>query len=401
MIAGRHEHLGATVPIISRRIIAGISGGAAIAVVVGLTGLSPAAMSAPGDNKVTICHRTHSVTNPYRMITVSMSAADGVGLSDHTSHDVPADFTATLPPIFDPTFSYTPSQKYWGDIIPPVRTSPGLNWTAAGAQAIYSGIGAGYGLCSRMSAKQFFDAEVAALPDGLTPEQRSAALDETLADLDEQGAFDDEAAKDELGISNFSELDPAALPTAFENLPSRPRGPRPPAGYLPEDGRQKLAVLVWWDADRDGEYDTDELPAANITVGVQPLLVDVTASALAPVVGTMTTDANGLVIIDSLAAGQWDVTATPPTGSDVTWDSEGVTDDGAAQADVPANSAGFAWVGLVPVAGPGGGDSGGTLAATGTSAATPLLGAVSALLIALGVALLRTRTGPRTRRAAR
>jgi len=397
------------VSITTRRLAAGLAGASAIAVLVGLAGAAPAAMSAPGSNKVTICHRTHSVTNPYRMITVSMSAADGVGQSDHTSHDVPVDYAASLPPIFDPTFSYIPRLKYWGDIIPPVRTSPGLNWDIPRAQEIYTGIGDGYGLCTRMSAKQFFDVEVAALPGDLTPEERDAALDEILADLDEQGAVDDEAAKDELGITNFSELDPAALPEAFENLPSRPRGPRPPAGYLPEDGRQKLAVLVWWDADEDGEFDEDELPAEDIPVSIVPVLVEVTAPALMPAVGTLTTDADGLVIVDSLDAGQWDATATPPDGSNVTWDSEGVTDDGAAQADVPANSAGFAWVGLVPV--DGGNDGGGTdgengagddsaLAATGASATTPLVVGLSALLVAVGAALLRTRTRPRGRHAA-
>ena len=33
--------------------------------------VAPSAVSVPATNKITICHRTHSVTNPYRMITVS------------------------------------------------------------------------------------------------------------------------------------------------------------------------------------------------------------------------------------------------------------------------------------------------------------------------------------------
>lgn len=108
----------------TRRLAAGLAGASALAALVSLGGIAPAAMSAPGDNKVTICHRTHSVTNPYRMITVSMSAADGVGQSDHTSHDVPVDYAASLPPIFDPTYSYIPRLKYWGDIIPPRADEP-------------------------------------------------------------------------------------------------------------------------------------------------------------------------------------------------------------------------------------------------------------------------------------
>jgi LPXTG-motif cell wall-anchored protein len=381
-----------------RGALAGIAGAGAIAVLVSLAGVVPAATSAPDSNKVTICHRTHSVTNPYRMITVSMSAADGVGISDHTSHDVPPDYAATLPPVFDPTYSYIPRLKYWGDIIPPVRTSPGLNWTAPGAQAIYSGTGTGYGLCTRMSAKQFFDVEVAALPEDLTPEERDAALDRILDDLDEQEAADDEAAKDELGITEFSELDPSALPEEFENLPSRPRGPRPPAGYGPEDGRQKLAVLVWWDVDEDGEYDEDELPAANVTVVIEPVLAPTSAPALTSAVGEVTTDANGLVIVDSLDAGQWNARVRPPTGSSVTWDSQGLANDGEAQAEVPANSAGFAWTGLVRPSTTDGGDA---LAATGSAETTaPALVGLSALLVAIGAALLRTRPRPRGRHAA-
>ena len=150
--------------ITSRRLAAGLAGASALAVLVGLAGAAPAAMSAPGSNKVTICHRTHSVTNPYRMITVSANAADGLGRADHTGHDLAFELDGTTYPVFDPALTYPPNQKHWGDIIPPVRSSPGLNWMAAGAQDIYSGTGAAYGLCTRMSAKQFCDVEVAALP---------------------------------------------------------------------------------------------------------------------------------------------------------------------------------------------------------------------------------------------
>ena len=88
------------------------------------------------DHTVTICHRTNSVTNPYRMITVDFSAVDGSlgsGVNDHTGHGGSVfDFTA------DPDVAYpTPRNgDQWGDIIPPYQwgddpsqSFPGMNWT--------------------------------------------------------------------------------------------------------------------------------------------------------------------------------------------------------------------------------------------------------------------------------
>ena len=63
--------------------------------------------------KITICHRTHSTTNPYRKITVSQSAVQS---ARHGGHDLP---TGSLNPVvYDPNFTYAPNNKYWEDIIP-------------------------------------------------------------------------------------------------------------------------------------------------------------------------------------------------------------------------------------------------------------------------------------------
>jgi len=98
-----------------------------------------AALSAPAHVKVTICHRTNSVSNPYNKITVNLRAVDGDGHSDHQGHREGG--------IFDPTLNYPSNRKDWGDIIPPFDKNgdpitdpsfPGsLNWTPRG-QAVFA-----------------------------------------------------------------------------------------------------------------------------------------------------------------------------------------------------------------------------------------------------------------------
>ena len=73
---------------------------------------TPSAERAPqNDNKVAICHRTNSETNPYNNIVVAKSAA----INGHAGH---------TGPIFGPDV------EDWGDIIPPIVPGlpDGLNW---------------------------------------------------------------------------------------------------------------------------------------------------------------------------------------------------------------------------------------------------------------------------------
>ena len=97
----------------------------------------------PPEHKVTICHRTDSVTNPYTVNTVDISSTDGslgTGSNDHTHHlGALFDFAA------DPDVAYPPPHNgdQWGDIIPPYQygdtpeeSFPGMNWDTAG-QAIW------------------------------------------------------------------------------------------------------------------------------------------------------------------------------------------------------------------------------------------------------------------------
>ena len=94
------------------------------------SGTSNAAAQA---DKVTICHRTDAVKNPYVKITVDSSAADAQppAQGDHAlEHQGPiASSTAVAQLLKDQHIE-------WGDIIPPHDNFGGLNWTAEG-QAIF------------------------------------------------------------------------------------------------------------------------------------------------------------------------------------------------------------------------------------------------------------------------
>jgi hypothetical protein len=114
-----------------------VSAVAVVAAMVGIVGVvqtaSAGATQLPNDEeqKVTICHRHNSVTNPYNKESVSKNAVDGEGKNDHTHHTGPvATSEAVAQALKD-------SKTKWGDIIPPFDDFAGYNWTTEG-QAIYN-----------------------------------------------------------------------------------------------------------------------------------------------------------------------------------------------------------------------------------------------------------------------
>jgi hypothetical protein len=92
--------------------------------VLGVTAIS-GADSAP--HKVTLCHATDSVSNPYDLITVDYhGAVDG-----HAGHT-------------GPLFSPDQASQGWGDVIPPFDFGPdgtfaGMNWSADGQAILANG----------------------------------------------------------------------------------------------------------------------------------------------------------------------------------------------------------------------------------------------------------------------
>ena len=174
-------------------------------------------------SKVTICHRTHATTNPYRMITVSVSSIvdNNSAPNGHAHHNTDRRRLETDGPagVFRPTYSYPSNAKHWGDIIPPFQTSgggiyEGLNWswptninrgadtifdrTEFAAHVLSGGSAAGQAAVAyctgstgtSLSARQFFELE----------RQSGEEQVDVLADLDEQAADEDDAVRAQLGV---------------------------------------------------------------------------------------------------------------------------------------------------------------------------------------------------------
>lgn len=266
-------------------------------------------------DKVTICHRTHATTNPYRMITVSTNSVDGDlhtpsvgsesqgGAGDHAGyvHNKVTQGTGQNPDVhtapsvsdlFDPGYSYVSNQKIWEDIIPPFITVrgnttlqyPGMNWTAIG-KAIYYGQslnGVDYsGLCGKTGAKEFGDLEYNSwLLDNpnATPTDKATKKAEIVTDLKEQESLEDKEANGGQAFTGNEN---------FDNLPStpaKPKGPNKPNPLTtlqtnldshnnpsnnPTVIKQALAGVVWKDMNQNGVQDNGELPFTSVAITVK------------------------------------------------------------------------------------------------------------------------------------
>lgn len=186
------------------RLVGAITASAMVTLALGLVP-SLAAPASAASSKITICHRTHSTTNPYRRITVSQNAVTN---ARHGGHQVPSG--SSNPAVYDSTFTYASNNKVWGDVIPG-STSGGaayngsnaiaLNWTAAGIADFDDH-------CGTMTAKAFYDSEIAA------GETAQSVID----DLNEQAANEDAALLASIGgsfsTSNVTSWDTAVSVTS-------------------------------------------------------------------------------------------------------------------------------------------------------------------------------------------
>jgi hypothetical protein len=378
----------------------------------GLTAtVSVPANAAPSrsSEKVTICHRTSAVTNPYRMITVSVNSIvsnNGHHNNVHNHEANGADPETNGPGVFNPATQYAPSQKKWEDIIPPfyynvtqgqtvTRTYfEGRNWTTAGKD-IYYGIGNKAGLCGNSGAKEFAQNEYAEwLADfpgqnnGGQPNngQITSKKRDIINDLKDQGNIADGS------LSSFdSDFD--ALPAS----PRKPKGPNRPNNFsnlitqvenynsnpnkpVNQAINQALAGVVWKDLNSNGIQDAGEEVFGNLAIQIidpdsglpltssqlagltqlassvslsQPLFsfaglaMNQTLFSTSSNVVTLTTDVNGYFEVPSLPEGDWQVNVITPDGWSYTYDSAGSNDGLMPGTYVPAGGVGFAWAGLV------------------------------------------------------
>ena len=360
---------------------------------VGVATGSASATPSVDTEKVTICHRTHSVTNPYRMITVSKNSVNGP-LNPHTG---PGAASATVgdhagyvhnkyaktgahtraypsnPHVFDSTFAYSGPNKVWEDIIPPftqtkgggTATYEGFNWSTEG-KAIYFGTGSSAGTCRKMTAREFYDSEVTA---GEDPK-------DVLADLRDQDAQEDNGNKPNK-VADIPEETPA------------PDGPERPDELA--DPGQKILGKVWDDLDHDG---TDEGETGH--AGVVVILKDKDGN----VVDDTTTDVDGNFEFPDVDEGDYTVEYEIPDSYDPTYDSTDES-DGNTTTSVPVNSSGFSWMGLIPEGGGwtppsfettgGTTDSSGSLPDTGANVSPLIPGAAALAIIGGALAVFSVR----------
>jgi hypothetical protein len=165
-------------------------------------------------SRVTICHRTKSTTNPYRLITVSNSAVNGHG--NHTGS------------VWSP--SNTNGQT-WGDIIPDNAgdglqfwfngslPNKDLNWsgdsTSGGRSFMVPG-GVNVSKCSRMTAKRFYEISKLA---GQTDAEIAADLNDQDANEDAAlGTFTAENIATQVGAVSVTTNSPSAIGTDSATL---------------------------------------------------------------------------------------------------------------------------------------------------------------------------------------
>ncbi len=394
------------------------------------------AQAAPPTNKVTICHRTHSVKNPYVRITVNQSSGgNGNGKHGGNSHDQWSNVLFSSKPnpnVFNPAVTYSPApEKKWGDIIPITDTGgnnltgsagvvAGLNYSGIGL-SIYNGTGAYAGLCKTMTPRDYYEVEV--IEGGETPSSVLTEMDEFQSD---EFATALAACNGTFATCNAATLgSPTAAAPTTTVAPATTVAPTTTVrGATTTTVRgsssvtattvaatRKLTGKVWIDSNRDGKKDSSEKIIANHTVTVKAGPGNSSTQTF-----SVKTDSAGNYEVADLPAGNWVVTAASLGNSNYenVFDSDSGTksSDWVVTASVPSTgtaSADFATALSVAAAAAGATDTLGAAAvapvaaapsasaganvalpSTGTSSTTVLLWLAFAMLL-LGAGLTARR----------
>ena len=319
----------------------------------------------PVTKKVTICHRTHSVTNPYVRITVAESAI-GNGASKHggVKHD---QYSSVLfpggkpnPNVFNSSVTYSPAtEKKWGDIIPNVYTDnsaftaqgAGTNFTGIGVD-IYNGTNGKSGICKAMNARDFYEVEKAngvATQDILDDLEESKDSDEFASALSAcGGSFTSCTDPTKLGTTSITidttttsvaatttTVKAATTTTVKGATTTTVKGGTTATTATTVVATRKLKGKLWIDTNRDGKKDTAEKVLANYTVTVKAGSGNSSTQTY-----TVTTDSAGNYEVDNIPAGNWIVTpaALPSANYEKVYDTDSNTTaaDWVVTASVPA-----------------------------------------------------------------
>jgi len=310
--------------------------------------VAPSATVAVSD-KVTICHRTSSVTNPYVQITIAQSSigssANKHGGSKHDDWPNSPSASKPVPNVFNPATTYTSSQKKWGDIIPLVDVSgnpltgtaagaAGLNYTGMGI-SIYNGTGIYAGLCGNFNQTAFCNAESEAGITGADlqadidaleiPEFTSCALSMTTTTI--AGATTTTIA----GATTTTIA--GATTTTVAGTTATTVAGTTATTVAP---KRKLKGKLWVDANRDGKKDVTELVLTNLTVTLSAGPGNSSTQTY-----TVKTDADGNYEVADLPAGEWIVrpASLPSKDYDMVYDSDSnmTTVDWVVAASVPTS----------------------------------------------------------------
>ena len=302
-----------------------------------LVSVSPSsvASAAPASGKVIVCHRTHSVKNPYVRITVAQSSVgNGNGKHGGNSHN---QYSTVLfpsgkpnPNVFNLSVTYTPApEKKWGDIISFTDTNgnaltgnaaqvAGLNNTGIGAE-IFNSTGLYAGLCKSRTPRDYYEIEVI---EGGQP-----AAD-VLADMNEFDADEFTSAKSSCGGS-FTGCAASNLGTPTADAPTTTIATSTTVAVTETTVKgattttvlatRKLKGKLWIDANRNGKKDATEKILSGYTVTVTADSGNSSTQSY-----TITTDAAGNYEIPNIPAGNWIVSplALPSTNYEKVFDTD-------------------------------------------------------------------------------